>query len=45
MGDAMQNGICGQRKPRSDCADQGFHCRLTESLDTTECINREQMPG
>ena len=23
-------------------ADHGFHCPLTESLDTTECINREQ---
>ena len=35
--------------PRSACAsvqsDQGIHCQLTESLDTTECMNSEQMPG
>ena len=35
-------------KPRSDCADAqsdlGLHCPLTESFDTAECINREQMP-
>ena len=23
----------------------GFRCPLTESLDTTECINAAQMPG
>ena len=42
-------GICGQRKPRSACAsaqsDQGLHCPLTESLDTTECMNGEQGTG
>ena len=42
-------GICGQRRRRSDCAsaqsDQGLCCPLTESFDTTEYINREQMPG
>ena len=31
---------CGQRKPRSACAsaqsDQGLHCPLTESMDSTE---------
>ena len=42
--------ICGQRRPRSDCAsalsDQGLHCPLTESsLDTTECMNGDQMSG
>ena len=49
---AMRNvspGICGQRRPRSACApvqsDLGLHCPLTESLDTTGCINREQRPG
>ena len=26
-------------------SDQGLHCLLTESLDTIECFNREQMPG
>ena len=35
--------------PRSDCAsaqsDQGLHCPLTKSLDTTECMNGEQRPG
>ena len=42
-------GMCGQQRPRSDCAsmqsDQGLHCLLTESLHTTESINGEQMPG
>ena len=42
-------GICGQRRPRSDCAsaqsDQGLHCPLTESLGNTECMNREQRRG
>ena len=23
-------------------SDQGLHCLLSESLDTTECMNREQ---
>ena len=36
-------GICGQRRPRSDCApaqsDLGLHCPLAESLDSTECMN------
>ena len=43
------SSICGQRRPRSACAsaqtDQGLRCPLTESLDTTECINGEQIPG
>ena len=26
-------------------SDQGLRCPLTESLDTIECINREQRPG
>ena len=43
------SGICGQRRPRSACAsaqsDQGLRCPLTESLDTIECMNGEQMPG
>ena len=33
----------------STCAsahsDQGLHCPLTESLDTTECMDREQRLG
>ena len=44
----MQNvssGIYGQQRPRSDCAfaqsDQGLHCPLTESLDTTGCMLRD----
>ena len=36
-------------KTRSACTslqtDQGLHYLLTESLDTIECINREQRPG
>ena len=35
----MSSDICGQRRPRSDCAsaqsDQDIHCPLTETLDTT----------
>ena len=42
----MSLGICGQWRPRSDCAsaqsDQGLHCPLPESLDSTECTNEEQ---
>ena len=45
----MSSGICGHRRPRSACAsaqsDQGLHCPLTESFDTTECMNGEQRPG
>ena len=37
--------ICGQRRPRSDCAnaqsDQGFRCPLVESVDTEEYIERQ----
>ena len=44
------SGICGLRRPRSDCAsaqsDQGLRCPLTESsLDTRDCVNRQQMHG
>ena len=43
------SGVCGQRRPRSACAsaqsDQSLHCPLTEALDTTECMNEEQIPG
>ena len=38
-------GICGQLRPRSAQSDQGLCCPLTESLDSVECINGEQMPG
>ena len=42
------SGICGQWRPRSAWAfvqsDQGLQCPLTESLDTTEHMNREQRP-
>ena len=41
--------LFGQSRPRSACtstqSDQGLHCLLTESLDTTECMNGEQRPG
>ena len=40
--------MCGQGRPRADCmdvqSDQGIHCPLTESLDTTEPINEEERP-
>ena len=42
-------GKCRQWRSRSDCtsvqSDQGLHCLPTESLNTTECMNREQRPG
>ena len=42
-------GMCRQQRPRSAWAsiqsDQGLHCPLTESLDTTECISGEQRSG
>ena len=44
----VSSDICGQRRPRSDCAfaqsDQGLRCPQTECLDTTELINGEQRP-
>ena len=47
--ETMSLDICGQTTPRSACkftqSDHGFHCPLTESLDTTECMNGEQRPG
>ena len=46
---SMSLGRCGQRRHRTVCtlawADQGLHCLLTESLDTTECMNGKQTPG
>ena len=39
----VPSGRCGQQRPRSACAsaqsDQGLQFPLTESLDTTECMN------
>ena len=41
--------MCGQRRPRSDCAhaqsDQGLSCPQTESLDIVECFNGKEMSG
>ena len=52
MGCALRKcvlGICGQPRPRSACAsaqsDQGLHYPLTESLDSTGCMNGEQRLG
>ena len=43
----MSLHICGQLRPRSDCAnaqsDQGLHCPLTESLHTADCMNGDIM--
>ena len=45
----VSSGICGQKMPRSACASaysgQGLPCPQTESLNTVECFNGEQMPG
>ena len=42
----MSTGTCGQRRLKSACvfaqSDQGLHSPLTESLDTTECMDGEQ---
>ena len=49
LSENVSSSICGQRRPRSDCADaqsdQGIRCPLTESLDTKECMNGKQKPG
>ena len=43
----LSSNICGQRRPKLDCAsaqsDQGHHCPQTESLDTIEWFNGEEM--
>ena len=45
----VSSAICGQQRPRLVCAptqsDQSRHCGLTETLDTTECMNGEQRPA
>ena len=50
MGRAMQKRVFGhmlKQRPKSDCAsaqsDQDLRCPQTESLDTIECFNGEQM--
>ena len=52
MGRTMQKNIFGHMRTLtaqisriSAQSDQDLHCPLTESLDTTECMNREQRPG
>ena len=44
MGSAMQKHVFGHMGKSNAAAqsDQGLHCLLTESLDTTECMNGEQ---
>ena len=46
--ESVSSGECGQQGPWSDCAsaqsDQGLYCPLSESMDTTECMNGEQRP-
>ena len=45
----MSSVMYGQRRPRSTCAsthsDQAIYCPLTETLVTTECMNKEQRSG
>ena len=36
--------ICDSKGPSAQ-SDPGLQCPLTDSLDTIECINREQIPG
>ena len=45
MGRAMQNRVYGHMCTAKAQADLGLHCPLTESMDTTACLNLEQMPG
>ena len=49
LSENVSSVISGQRRSRSDCAsaqsDQGLRRPQTESLDTIECFNGEQMPG
>ena len=48
LGHAMQKRVFGYRSisiPEETQSDQGLRCPLTKSLDTIECINREQRPG
>ena len=44
----FSSSIWGQQRSRSACtfmqSDQCLHCPLTESLDSTECVNGEQRP-
>ena len=42
MGRAMRKRVFGYMMTAQ--SDQGVCCRLTESLNTIECINREHMP-
>ena len=35
----------GQGQPVHLQSDQGIHCPLTQSLDPTDCISREQIEG
>ena len=46
MSDEQPKCVFGHmRIVKSVQSDQGLHCLLTESLDTTECMNGEQRPG
>ena len=52
MGHAMQTPVFGYMRTakakislRIREVDQGLRCPITESLDTIECNNGEQMPG
>ena len=44
-GRAQRKRGFGHMRTASAQCDQSLRCPLTESLDTKECINREQMPG
>ena len=44
MGCSLLKPVFGQIRT-SVQSDQGLHCPLTESLDTTECMNGKQRAG
>ena len=45
----VSSGSCGQQRSRSaytsSQSDQSPYCPLTQSLNTTECMNGEERPG
>ena len=40
----MQKCVFGRMRTANAQSDQSLPCPLTESMDTIECINGEQMP-
>ena len=45
FGCTIRKRVFGHNDADCEGPDQGILCPLTESLDTTECMNEEQRPG